>query len=127
MLGDPFNLHGVHATTMGATPVILVSGPARREAGLNMEHGALGSGEGAGGGTGGATGGDGGGGLGDGGGGGAGGGAWASSVYVSNGVWRLHRVSSIDDRSQQRELIVLIELIVPIVIALHPSRRSHRC
>lgn len=44
MLQEPFNLHGVHATTMGATPVVLVSGPARTEAGLNDSHGALGSG-----------------------------------------------------------------------------------
>ena len=44
MLSDAFNLHGVHATTMGATPAVLVSGPVRVEAGLNSAHGALGSG-----------------------------------------------------------------------------------
>jgi hypothetical protein len=44
MLADEFNLHGVHATTMGATPVVLVSGPVRHDAGLNSAHGALGSG-----------------------------------------------------------------------------------
>lgn len=44
MLSEQFNLHGVHATTMGATPVVLVNGPAREEAGLNSGHGALGSG-----------------------------------------------------------------------------------
>ena len=42
MLAHPFNLHGVHATTMGATPAVLVSGPARGEAGLNSAHSALG-------------------------------------------------------------------------------------
>ena len=44
MLTDEFNLHGVHATTMGATPAMIVSGPARVDAGLNSAHGALGSG-----------------------------------------------------------------------------------
>ena len=44
MLSDDFNLHGVSATTMGATPVVIVNGPARHEAGLNYQHGALGSG-----------------------------------------------------------------------------------
>eukprot|EP01062_Namystynia_karyoxenos_P023302 TRINITY_DN189_c0_g1_i1.p1 TRINITY_DN189_c0_g1~~TRINITY_DN189_c0_g1_i1.p1 ORF type:complete len:523 (+),score=146.68 TRINITY_DN189_c0_g1_i1:116-1570(+) len=42
---DPnFNLHGTHATTMGATPCVIVNGPVRNEAGLNYKHGALGSG-----------------------------------------------------------------------------------
>lgn len=44
LLSDAFNLHGVHATTMGATPCVIVNGPARIEAGLNSAHGALGSG-----------------------------------------------------------------------------------
>ena len=44
MLQPPFNIHGVHATTMGATPAVVVSGPARIECGLNSAHGALGSG-----------------------------------------------------------------------------------
>ena len=44
MLTESFNLHGVHATTMGATPVLIVSGPVQAEAGLNSSHGALGSG-----------------------------------------------------------------------------------
>ena len=43
MLTDEFNVHGVHATTMGATPAVIVHGPARHEAGLAIEHGALGS------------------------------------------------------------------------------------
>ena len=43
MLTDEFNVHGVHATTMGATPAVIVHGPARQEAGLALEHGALGS------------------------------------------------------------------------------------
>ena len=43
MLTDEFNVHGVHATTMGATPAVIVHGPARHEAGLALEHGALGS------------------------------------------------------------------------------------
>ena len=45
MLDEPFNLHGVHATTMGATPCVIVSGPIRHEAGLDSSHGALGSGD----------------------------------------------------------------------------------
>lgn len=44
MLAEPFNLHGVSATTMGATPCVLVNGPARLDAGLNAGLGALGSG-----------------------------------------------------------------------------------
>ena len=43
MLSEPFNLHGVHATTMGATPAIIVNGPVQSEAGLNSSLGALGS------------------------------------------------------------------------------------
>ena len=45
MLDEPFNLHGVHATTMGATPCVIVSGPVRHEAGLDSSYGALGSGD----------------------------------------------------------------------------------
>jgi hypothetical protein len=44
MLDKRFNLHGVSATTMGATPVVVVSGPARLAAGLNFQAGVLGSG-----------------------------------------------------------------------------------
>jgi len=44
MLDPKFNLHGVHATTMGATPCVIVNGPARQEAGINCGLGALGSG-----------------------------------------------------------------------------------
>ena len=43
MLDEPFNLHGVHATTMGATPCVIVSGPIRR-VGLDCRT-ALGSGD----------------------------------------------------------------------------------
>jgi hypothetical protein len=43
--GNPvFNPHGVWATTMGATPVIIVNGPIRRRIGLNCEQGAMGEG-----------------------------------------------------------------------------------
>jgi len=44
---DPqFSLHGVHATTMGATPLIVVNGKRLIEsASLNCKHGALGSGQ----------------------------------------------------------------------------------
>lgn len=44
MLHEDFNLHGAHATTMGASPCVLVNGPARAQAQINCEHGALGSG-----------------------------------------------------------------------------------
>jgi len=44
VLSEPFNLHGVGATTMGATPCVIVSGPARHEAGLALSCGAMGSG-----------------------------------------------------------------------------------
>ena len=39
-----FNIHGVMATTMGATPVMIVNGPIRHELGMNMRLGALGQG-----------------------------------------------------------------------------------
>ncbi len=46
MLEPAFNLHGVHATTMGATPAVIVNGASvARSAGLNSKHGALGSGQ----------------------------------------------------------------------------------
>ena len=41
---DQFNIHGVMATTWGATPVIVVNGPIRRRLGLNMGMMALGYG-----------------------------------------------------------------------------------
>merc|ERR1711991_435213 len=44
MLSKEFNLHGVHATTMGATPMIIVNGEIIERAKLNFKHGALGSG-----------------------------------------------------------------------------------
>jgi hypothetical protein len=44
MLDPAFNVHGNSSTTMGATPALVVSGAARDEAGLNYQHGALGSG-----------------------------------------------------------------------------------
>lgn len=44
MIAPEFGLHGNSATTMGATPCIIVNGPVRDEAGLNYKHGALGSG-----------------------------------------------------------------------------------
>ncbi len=44
MCTDEFNIHGVSATTMGATPVIIVNGPIRERIGLNMRLGALGAG-----------------------------------------------------------------------------------
>lgn len=44
MLHPTFGLHGNSATTMGATPCVLVNGPVRLEAGLNFKHGVLGSG-----------------------------------------------------------------------------------
>jgi len=44
VLEDQFNLHGMGATTMGATPAIIVNGPARDAAGINSKHGALSSG-----------------------------------------------------------------------------------
>jgi hypothetical protein len=44
MLDPKFNLHGNSATTMGATPCLLVNGPVVAEAEINCEHGALSSG-----------------------------------------------------------------------------------
>ena len=41
---DQFGMHGVGATTMGATPVIVVNGPIRHEIGMNMGLQALGPG-----------------------------------------------------------------------------------
>ena len=39
-----FNIHGVNATTMGASPVLVVNGPIRERIGLNMRLGVLGQG-----------------------------------------------------------------------------------
>ena len=39
-----FNIHGVMATTMGASPVIVVNGPIREKIGMNMKLSALGQG-----------------------------------------------------------------------------------
>jgi hypothetical protein len=41
---DAFNVHGVMATTMGASPVLVVNGPIRQRIGMNMRIGALGQG-----------------------------------------------------------------------------------
>lgn len=41
---DEYNIHGVMATTMGASPVIVVNGPIREKLGMNMKLGALGQG-----------------------------------------------------------------------------------
>lgn len=41
---DTFNGHGVMATTMGASPVLVVNGPIRERIGMNMKLGALGQG-----------------------------------------------------------------------------------
>jgi hypothetical protein len=41
---DEFNAHGVLATTMGATPVLVVNGPIRHRIGMNMQLGELGQG-----------------------------------------------------------------------------------
>ena len=41
---EQFNIHGVNATTMGASPVLVVNGPIRERVGLNMRLGALGQG-----------------------------------------------------------------------------------
>lgn len=41
---ESFNIHGVLATTMGATPVGIFNGPIRDRIGMNYQHGALGSG-----------------------------------------------------------------------------------
>ncbi len=41
---DEYNIHGVMATTMGASPVVVVNGPVREKIGMNMKLGALGQG-----------------------------------------------------------------------------------
>ena len=41
---DAFNIHGVMATTMGASPVMVVNGPIRERIGMNMKLSALGQG-----------------------------------------------------------------------------------
>ena len=41
---DAFNMHGVAATTMGASPVLVVNGPIRERIGMNMRLAALGNG-----------------------------------------------------------------------------------
>jgi peroxiredoxin len=41
---DEFNAHGVMATTMGASPVVIVNGPVRNRIGMNAGLGALGQG-----------------------------------------------------------------------------------
>ena len=41
---DTFNAHGVMATTMGASPVLVVNGPVRHRIGMNMGLSALGQG-----------------------------------------------------------------------------------
>ena len=41
---DAYNIHGVMATTMGASPVVVVNGPIREKIGMNMSLGALGQG-----------------------------------------------------------------------------------
>ena len=41
---NEYNIHGVMATTMGASPVIVVNGPIRERIGMNMKIGALGQG-----------------------------------------------------------------------------------
>ena len=41
---DDFNMHGVNATTMGASPVLVVNGPIRHRIGMNMKLAALGTG-----------------------------------------------------------------------------------
>ncbi len=44
MCTDEFNIHGVSATTMGATPAMVVNGPIRSRIGMNGGLGALGAG-----------------------------------------------------------------------------------
>ena len=39
---DEFNMHGVTATTMGASPVLVINGPVRERIGMNMKLAALG-------------------------------------------------------------------------------------
>lgn len=44
ILTEEYNIHGVMATTMGASPVLVVNGPIRERIGMNMQLGALGQG-----------------------------------------------------------------------------------
>ena len=44
MCTEQFNAHGVMATTMGASPAVIVNGPIRHRIGMNMGLGALGQG-----------------------------------------------------------------------------------
>lgn len=44
LLTEEYNIHGVMATTMGASPVMVVNGPIRERIGMNMKLGALGQG-----------------------------------------------------------------------------------
>lgn len=41
---DEFNCHGVFATTMGATPVMIINGPVRHQLDMNMQMSSLGQG-----------------------------------------------------------------------------------
>ncbi len=41
---DEYNIHGVMATTMGASPVVVINGPIREKLDMNMKLGALGQG-----------------------------------------------------------------------------------
>jgi len=44
ILTEEYNIHGVMATTMGASPVLVINGPIRERIGMNMKLGALGQG-----------------------------------------------------------------------------------
>ena len=44
MCTDEFNIHGVSATTMGASPAMIVNGPIRERIGMNSGLGAMGAG-----------------------------------------------------------------------------------
>lgn len=44
ILTEAYNIHGVMATTMGASPVLVVNGPIRERIGMNARLGALGQG-----------------------------------------------------------------------------------
>ncbi|MEJ2088557.1 MAG: hypothetical protein P8Y69_08810, partial [Gammaproteobacteria bacterium] len=44
ILTPEYNIHGVMATTMGASPVLVINGPIRERIGMNMKLGALGQG-----------------------------------------------------------------------------------
>ncbi|HEY5646904.1 MAG TPA: redoxin family protein [Pseudomonadales bacterium] len=44
ILTEQYNIHGVMATTMGASPVLVINGPIRERIGMNMKLGALGQG-----------------------------------------------------------------------------------